>query len=148
MSICVLFLCYSFFLATVHTLYVCDLCMLILYTALVARPYCPPALKPTRSRCKLLCTITCRHTQWNFFFLRIFETWLWPNTRAEICRLYKKDFTIYSCVLTLPFYSIYSLHNGDVAPKDYFQNNEPLHCPREPHTISLHFTSFHFTSIH
>ena len=37
----------------------------------------------------------------------------------------------------------------------YFQNNEPLHCPKEPLTISLHFTFyfFHlyyqpFTSLH
>ena len=27
-------------------------------------------------------------------------------------------------------------------PQTYFQNNEPLHCPKEPLTISLHFFSF------
>jgi hypothetical protein len=42
------------------------LCTPILYTAVVARPHCPPALKPTRSRYKLLCTITCRHTLHSF----------------------------------------------------------------------------------
>jgi len=43
--------------------------------------------------------------------------------------------------------------------RTYFQNNEPLHCPKEPLTISLHFLfiyfftypinpSLHFTSLH
>ena len=26
----------------------------------------------------------------------------------------------------------------------YFQNNEPLHCPKEPLIISLHFTFYYF----
>jgi hypothetical protein len=31
--------------------------------------------------------------------------------------------------------------------RTYFQNYEPLYCPKEPLTISLHFTSLHFTSL-
>jgi hypothetical protein len=30
----------------------------------------------------------------------------------------------------------------------WFQNNESLHCPKEPLTISLHLTSLHFASLH
>ena len=34
-------------------------------------------------------------------------------------------------------------------PSTYFQNNEPLHCPKEPLTTSLHFTSlFIFSFFH
>jgi hypothetical protein len=47
------------------------------------------------------------------FFLRIFETWWWPRTRAETCRLYIKVFTTYSCVLTLPFSTMYILYTTD-----------------------------------
>ena len=32
--------------------------------------------------------------------------------------------------------------------QNYFQNNERLHCPKEPLTSSLHFTSRHSTSLH
>ena len=44
--------------------------------------------------------------------------------------------------LTSLNYTKYSSHL-----QTYFQNNEPLHCPKEPLTISLHFT-FYFLFIY
>ena len=43
--------------------------------------------------------------------------------------------------------------NYTIKKIQHFQNNEPLHCPKEPLTTSLHFTFYHlsyqhFTSLH
>jgi hypothetical protein len=81
-----------------------------------------------------------------------------PNyTSRHLSTLHFLSFTLHFPLiwlnpLTLPIalfhltslnYTQYSSHL-----QTYFQHNEPLHCPKEPLAISLHFTSLHFTSLH
>jgi quinol-cytochrome oxidoreductase complex cytochrome b subunit len=71
-------------------------------------------------------------------------------TSLHLSTLHFLSFTLHYPLIWLISYRPISPHitKQDTAqlshPQTYFQNNEPLHCPKDPLTISLHFFFFSF----
>ena len=112
--------------------FILSICLLIMFDTLLLRP-------------SLHCqhSATLHHTSPNYTSLHLSTLHFLSFTlHYPLIQLYAFTFPIVLFHLTSLNQTQYTFHL-----QTYFQNNEPLHCPKELLTISLHFTSLHFTSL-